>query len=473
MPDYSSLGFSLQSDHESEIDLVNLFGYVLRRWRKLLVIALIGCLLGGALGYGRAENNNLDAENPAHHTALSTVENLNMMYQRYQTLVQENHNSYLFNLSERNTYYKGTLNYYLAVPGADFSDMVDSAFDIRRDGNAIAELKTLLGIATEDESLDQMLYVSVSGGQSHLVAASDTNRIITYGFNYIREDSQDTIAAFVENWVTQQAALYRQQKITLSLRKISLGFIPHNNIDIVGVKNSVVQQAEDIRKKYAELYTAVRTNKDNQFGEFSESILETHARQTNQFLDDDLGISPEVKNTIKFSVIGLIGFLCLGGFWLAAKYMLMNRIHAVGELSNTYGMKLIGYIPGKPSTDWVDKKLRKIFEPGVGAKAASNCEYLLDALPQMNMDRICLSQVAMTTASTALCNALRAGGANAIRGELHRDGAFLKEACRCGKVVLVVTLEETSHTDIHVALEVCRLHHIEVAGVIIVENTYC
>ncbi len=473
MPEDMNLGFSLQPDHEEEIDLVNLVGYVLRRWRKLLIIALIGCLLGGMLGYFTTENATLNPDNPAHHTALATVENLNMMYQRYQTLVQENHNSYLFNLSEGKTYYKGTQNYYLAVLGTDFSDMVDTAFDIHQDREAIAELKTLLGIAPEDAALDRMLRVSISGGQDHLVTASDTNRIITYEFNYIQEDSQDAIAAFIESWMTQQAAFYKQQKISLNLRKLSCGFIPHNNVDITDVKDGIVQQAENIRKKYAELYVAVRTNKDNQFGDYSESILETHARQTNQFLEFDLGITSELKNTIKYSVIALIGFVCLGGLWLVAKYMLMNRIHSVGELSNTYGMRLIGYIPGKPSTDWLDKKLRKMIEPGVGAKTASSCEYLLAALSQMDMDRICLSQVTMTTASTALCNALRTGGANSIRGELHRDGTFLKEVCRCGKVVLVVTLEETSHTDIQVALEVCRLHHIEVAGAIIVENTYC
>lgn len=470
MPDYSNLGFSLQSDHEEEIDLVNLIGYVLRRWRKLLVIALIGCLLGGLFGHAKWRRLDIEPGGADYDCAMMAVENLNTLYGEHKA-AQFKASGYLANLNENIPYYSVNVSYCLSYPMEASFASISSILDIRLDVDAMAQLQELLGIAPEDRAPDDMFCISDSYTNSF--SEFSDSRVLTCSLSYIAESNRDAALEFLDNWMADRILRIILKNDGAKLIQVTHEFTQIDGESIAVLKEALNKQVQDSKKAYTALVSAVTTNKSSQFGNSSEFIIAEHNRQINSIQVSGSTFKDDTVTTAKYAAIGLFAFICLGGLWLVAKYMLMNRIHSVGELSNTYGMKLIGYIPGKPSTDWLDKKLRKIIEPTVGAKAASSCEYLLDALPQMNMDRICLSQVTMTTASTALCNALRAGGANSIRGELHRDGAFLKEACRCGKVVLVVTLEETSHTDIRVALEVCRLHHIEVAGVIIVENTYC
>ena len=62
---------SYEYEEEREIDLRNLIMYVLLRWRSILIVALIGALLGGAVSYFRsAKTLNGTEESAVEYEAL-------------------------------------------------------------------------------------------------------------------------------------------------------------------------------------------------------------------------------------------------------------------------------------------------------------------------------------------------------------------------------------------------------------------
>lgn len=97
---------------EQEISILDLCYRVLKRWRSILALLLIGAVLGCAAGglMSAASTDSLPEVDSAERLG---IEILRGMYQAYQTQVQKDADSYLMKLDAGKSCYTGTVRYYL------------------------------------------------------------------------------------------------------------------------------------------------------------------------------------------------------------------------------------------------------------------------------------------------------------------------------------------------------------------------
>lgn len=106
------------ADDDQEIDLIELFLYVCRRWRSLIVLGLIGVVIGVGVGLYKANAKPKLDDLEVEELHLKEIE----QYARYQALYEDQiaweKESVLLNM-DPTAVYAGSVTYYLQLKEID------------------------------------------------------------------------------------------------------------------------------------------------------------------------------------------------------------------------------------------------------------------------------------------------------------------------------------------------------------------
>ena len=134
---------------EMEIDLVDFLFYLLRRWKSLVAMVLLGAVLGSAfyiVKNTKAANAAVEDYQPDEDTEANMK--LAAQYRKfYDQQMDYNEHSIVMQMNP-NQVYEGTLTYYLAA-GKQTERLAQLFTDIVNDPAVLTELKDAAGLDCE------------------------------------------------------------------------------------------------------------------------------------------------------------------------------------------------------------------------------------------------------------------------------------------------------------------------------------
>ena len=142
---------------EQEIDLRELFLYICRRWRSLVILVLIGAALGLAFGLVKAGNygKNLDMD----ELHLAQIEQYARYVQMYEEQEAYEAESVYLNL-EPDAVYQGSVRHYLRLQASD-SLIVGQRYNaILRDNSVIEALVEASGLNCTPRAVQELVSVT-------------------------------------------------------------------------------------------------------------------------------------------------------------------------------------------------------------------------------------------------------------------------------------------------------------------------
>ena len=134
---------------EMEIDLIDFLFYLLRRWKSLVVMILLGAILGSAF-YVVKTTKSSNAAVEDYQPDADTEANMKLAAQYrklYDQQMDYNEHSIVMQM-DPNQVYEGTLTYYLAA--GEQTELLEQLYtNVINDENVVAELKEAVGLTWE------------------------------------------------------------------------------------------------------------------------------------------------------------------------------------------------------------------------------------------------------------------------------------------------------------------------------------
>lgn len=168
---------------EMEIDLIDFLFYLLRRWKSLVAMILLGAILGSAFYVVKTTKSANDVVEDYQPDA-DTEANMKLAAQ-YRKLYdqQMNYNEHSIVMQmDPNQVYEGTLTYYLAT-GEQTERLAQLFTDIVNDPAVLEELKEVAGLDCEDQYVKELVSSTTSqkemGENSDLTAKVVNNLQVT------------------------------------------------------------------------------------------------------------------------------------------------------------------------------------------------------------------------------------------------------------------------------------------------------
>ena len=459
-----------------EIDRVDLLFYLLRRWKSLVAVLVIGAVLGGAFGMVKA-TKEANAVVEEYHPAEDVEKNMQLAAQYRQLYEQQlayNKNSLIMQM-DPNQVYEGTLSYYLDAGDntAVLAEVFSRLFD---DDEVLQEIRESAGLDVEDQYLREIL-VSTVGTDKHQENEQINVSNSTTKLSYSRQTQGET------------------QKVT-TVPTIVTYQVSYSDQDICGKMLAVIQNAvEELNQKNQAAYgtynwnlmqntVSVVTSQEYQTRQnTSASLMDSYASQITTLEKDFSGedkayykvvylnhendtslLSTSKTEVAKWIVIAaFLGMIIWGGIF-GALYLLDPSVKTVDELKFMH-LPVIGYLSGEKNTEkigWLDQKCKK---------AIDTPEYvagLLKLLPGKHI-LLCLNEEYKGSAD-AVQQILQENLELKAGKMLQKDESSLEMAKDMDGVVLVVEEGKTARFELIRELEVCQIQNITIYGVVVVRG---
>lgn len=452
-------------EEEKEIDLVGLLTYVIRQWKKLVVVLLIGALLGVGLCFMN-KPDPVEVEHEKEHF----LANLNQMY-RYQQMydnqvVYRNNSVYLH--MDPNNLYNGSLQYYIYA-GND-TEYIGQLFNARLNSEAVRdEIKATIGLECGDQYARELFgagfsqYQDSTGSIINISADNASNtafkRIIvscwvTYDDEAVCRSVLDVYTRAIEE-ISAECAREFEGYVVRPLKNEVTAVRDTGLVDkqqaFVATINGYRENIEEIKKDLTE----------EEIAYYEAVYVYPGEMEVPELFSTELG----VMSFIKWIIIGMfLGGVCWAGYYMV-KYLLSDCLANTGELKR-YGLQLIGFLRKEETAKkdvfcaLADRMERASDMP------MNDAAYIRASVEMMEQEHIVLCGDAASLAAAAGVKE----GLDKIEaaGFLHCSQAALVAAQKADGVILLLEKNRSKHSEIRRELEVCRMHGIKILGAIVI-----
>lgn len=393
--------------YEKEIDLIDLCKCLLQKWKIILTVTLVGCLVGGIFAFTKTESI-------AKEEDLKEEEILNMQMaynyqQQYNALTDYYSNSYIMKLDAKN------------VATSSFGFFIDNCFQkntvevdgIIFDEATSSEIKSIIGDCKFD--LSDIITVNYSGNVDDIDDGSV--KISLRGANTI-----DTckVADVILGKLVDECIIEFKPKVTSEI-----------------IYDSILEEKQN---KYI-------TNISTAFNNASTYEKKLSNEVDNYYKINYLNEELEESGVLKYIVIGgmLAGIVICG--YYALIYFFSNTIKTRNELS-IYGIPEIAAVSLKQQND----------------STVASFEYLDTILNRLVSKKAILSY---EKCSDEVIDILSKNKKLLLSKEIYLDSSSLNE--KCEGLILLIEVKKTNSKFIAKSLETCKLLGIQIIGAIIVQ----
>lgn len=460
-------------DEEMEIDLIDFLFYLLRRWKSLVAMILLGAVLGSAfyvVKTTKAANDVVEDYQPDTDTEANMK--LAAQYRRlYDQQIDYNEHSIIMQM-DSNQVYEGTLTYYLAA--GEQTELLGQLYtNVINDENVVAELKKAAGLTCDDQYVKELISCttskdtvnensSLSGSvvndiQVKVTGEQISNVVITYQIDYLDKETCEKMTEVLQSAIESTTQEYQTIYGSYIFDELQM------TVAVTVDQNCLNQQR--ISTTLVENYLTKFTNLENGFSDTEKTYYETAYLKAEQeaegvqISDGENRIS--VMDLIKWMMIGIFGFAVLWGAYYFFKYLLDPSIKTLEEVKNMQ-LPIIGQVENEiEHLNLIERMERKKNGP------YDTVEYLaatVESLPEENI-LLCVNSVVEEEKQLGAALEQRAEKLHVIASiQSHAD--VLEQIKYTDGVILCVKLGKTSRKELVRELEVCRLRKINVLGVV-------
>ncbi len=497
MDQYNST-YITNEDEESEISLVDLLYHILRRWRSILLFAVLFCvLLGGfklvkgirTLGSVdlKEEQKNYESQLEGYTISKEHLENqINELTDAIQDKEDYYEHSVLMKLDPKQAY-KSTATFVVTDAGElpsseenrDLSLAIDrkmnsvlgSYVSLIQNGTILRDVQKELSSKLDQKYLAELIYTQ-EDYQSKLlhitVVGADQQQV---------QSISDAIVQGLQNASVQMNASVAAHRLELlssyvgsdADTSIPIGMIPEAGANTSDA--SYQASIEGIQKNYTNSITDMQNQLldcNNQLSELEEPEPPVGASRTSV-----------LKEGIKYGVIGFGAGAFILAFVYALQYLLCGKLMDSDELNDRYGILLLGdyYAPLHAHPNrldcWIDR-MNGITEDkrsveSVYALSAANIMAQVGAEKNPKLLLVGNAQSKdFNAAATVLSEKLCSSGIDVIvAGNVNESASAIEKLQQAEQVVLIEQRGASRQQDIQKELQTFRKLGKKIVGAIV------
>lgn len=436
--------------YEETIDLKNLFFYILKKWKHILIGLLVGLLLGCAFSFYKMSTNNPNAILDRVNSDTFDKSNV-IQYSDYVSLYNKEvdyaQNSLLMNLDSNNMY-TGNLSYSVNSLEKDIKSIENYYDGILNVDNNFDTILSSLGNEYKDKdvkeliNLDFLLSNNNSVNISSSVYDSGLLDIIIYGTD---EKLVETLKNKIEEIIDEanNYVRYNYEAVTISKVKDSV---------VYGYNSTVSQyQINKINSRQS-----ILNNLTNLKSKLSSDELFYHEYY---IAGDGSGENAQASFSKKWPVLFGIGLAVVVAGVYFLLYLFDDHIKSFDEIKDRYKLPLLGTLK---VTDKEYKNVIDKFINGLDKKDYNNLDYIKSSIKLLD------------NKSIMLCNEYdelnkefdKLDSRIDVLGTLNNDTKSLEKLKKADGVILVSKLWESRNSDIQRQIDIVNNAGKKVVGVI-------
>ena len=461
---------------EMEIDLIDFLFYLLRRWKSLVAMILLGAILGSAfyvVKTTKAANAVVEDYQPDANTEANMK--LAAQYRKlYDQQMDYNEHSIVMQM-DPNQVYEGTLTYYLAA-GEQTERLTQLFTDIVNDPAVLEELKEAAGLDCKDQYVKELVSSTmsqknvnessvVSGNldnnvvnQMQAVVPTDdiSNTVITYQVAYLNQETCEKMVMVLQKTVESAAQTYVDTYGEYELEQLQ-------NVVAVTVDEKYLEKQKSsatLMDSYlTKLVTLENTFSDMGKAYYQSEYLTAEDVDVEQLQEVHNGIA--AKDMVKWLIVGVLGFVLLWGAYYFLKYLLDQSIKTLDEVKQM-GLPVIGSIAGGNRHSTILNRLEEKKNGHYGS--VDYVSLAIDILPEKKLFLV----TDFDEAAAKQLSELLEQKNEKIRTVhlLQADANALELAKESDGIILEIVPKKTDKKQIIRELEVCKMQKIVVIGVI-------
>lgn len=477
-----------------EINLLDMIFCLLKHWRSLIVVALLGTVFGGGI-YAvkkvtapepvvvQVQEAEQKAEIAKEYQVDPDVKsNMELAYQYrqlYKKQLEYNQKSVIMQL-DPNAVYVGELKYYISA-GYDTGLVSVLYQNILSDKNLLQELQEASGLECDASYIKELISCAVnkendsSVSINNVVIKEEDNNVVKNSFVvYTVVSTSEESCEKMLQVIKEKAAVLDQECQNnydgYSALEVNDAVRLVTNNDYLNKQKANIDQLNTYWANVQKMESTF--SDDEQALAYYNKVYLSRAYVTSEEKEEptasvqDPSVESAPINPIKWLIIGIIlGILCWGGYH-CLRYLLDGSIKTSDALRFYYGLPIIGCLESEPvKKKGVDKWLECMDR---NVKCVLNTEeYVITAINKFQESPILLCGDIEKKVVLQIMERLNEKCSDIqIVQMLGKDSESLRRASHQA-IIMIVPLGKMSYTELSRELEVCKMHGIFVLGAII------
>lgn len=477
--------------YEKEISLQDLFWKIMLSWRRILVFALIFAILMPAGYYFKAlrsyntalteyqkqltvaEAGEEDVVNEEDFTAqelqqINDAKSLQSMIDRNRSYMQNsllmNMNAYKENVLILEYYVDSDYKFnYTQDNSVNYTDAVVSAYSNYATNSKLAQqIVDGLSLDYETRYVEELISVvedtSGSGFSLEIV--------------YPDETALSDIATIAKEAMSSQTADFSENIGSHSLKLLSENITVRTDDELANYQQNYQNMINNYRNQ---LNTLKNNMTETQLEVLGVSVADEDAEE-NEGSAASANLAEPVKPgfSIKYLILGFLVGAFLAVLWVCAKVIFSSTLQSSEELSDLYGVRLLGCIRKEEKVSKIDEfllKLKNRKRKKLSKEAAENIliSNLELACRAENIQKIFLTGTEIEHVEkawiTAFTEKMQNVGIEVVYGEnVCYSAAALRDAVEIGTAVLLEQSNQSIYDEISKEMKMLKEQNVRILG---------
>ncbi len=470
-----------------EIDLIDLFLYILKRWKVLILAGLIGGLLLGAYGGYKSYNPGTQPfDNSAELEKLSAgltdiekaeVQSAADIYVSYKGLYDDRlaygENSLLLKLDPQQVY-TGTTTYFISDY---FDDKGKYVVENDNAGNIVAMYRAELTDDTTISFIKNVTGYNVDNTYIREIYSVFGDGVSLLKIN-VKADSQNTCEAIlgVLEGRLEEVKGHVADKMDHNIEKVGTVWSKGYDGSIVDTQRVQNEALVNMQTAITKIPTSLTTDQQSYYKELIKSAY--LPEQSEADASANAGNSINIKGIIKKAIIGIIAGVFLYACYLCCIYVFDQVLRTPDMLERACGSELLGVIgSAERKRRGIDGWLDKLSDKKDGVRDGADTYGLIAAAVSAGMDKKGVSKLFVTgSVSTEQAETVKSKIASLLPGKDVKAGASVLadpeavKALSSSEAVLIVEQTGLSkYADICKEADICKNYGIDILGTVAVK----
>ena len=450
-------------NNETEIDLIGLCVYVLKQWRKLLVLFIIGALIGCGVSFYKM--NEMAPENTESYLAGLKADEINKenirMYADYKALydaaIEHGDESVILNLDENNVWTAET-TYFITCDYDEIDEIVAYYNGIRdREGNLEKILKVSGLDGTTNDIRDLVSIDSWKVGlDTHQIISGDSpvkarNAYLSCSVTAPDEECLNRMINQIDAIVSNANKVASNQFKDITIAKIGENSSFGYSAGVAASKSEYLTN----RQMLLQSMSAIKLSDD-------EKLYYAYHYNWDEYLEKYEGGFSK-----KWPAIMAVVFAFIAAGWYAVKFIFDKSIKSEDEIERIFGLQVLGSVDNACYKNVFDKLFDKWGKAGLAP--ANTVEYLRTVVDSCDADSVAIVYDADDAEEIELAESLTENSSKIkIGGVLASDAAAVEAVKSCDKTVLLAHMNHTVKSTFAKLLEANMRLEKDTVGVIVV-----
>lgn len=447
-----------------EIDLKDLFFYIIKHYKVLLCLTILGCILGSAFGIVKInQSTTVKAESSISllsakeiYEVNSAVENYKSYFNRYNEILDYKNNSPLMKIDGYNapattcTYMiseydksnpimiesNSITNIHNSIEKNISDNIINLYADELKKSDSIDLIRGSLDKEIKDKYIGELYSINKSGYSMMTVTV--------YGRT---EEESNSISQTLNQIIEQKEELIKET-IPHNIVKTSLYTTREKSSYIVANQDSITNQLKDLNNSMISVTSNLNANQKSYFKEQLDASDIDYGTESSE--EAKLGIT----SIIKYGIVGCIAAIFLATVFYSLVYVMSPTIKVADDLKYVFQLPLIGAIQkDKPDTSLIIS--------GISAAAKIH-----------SANKICIissySDEIVETYKAEISKSMEDKGIQPIVCQsIINDSESLEKATSAEGIILFETIQKSKYEDISKTIEMCNNYNILILGTIL------